>query len=73
MELRKLLFKILSDNKPENDESVKFQPVLTTGEGSVKLEKCVLGYLHSERFWNGYCHIEARFPVLKSLFQITSS
>jgi maltose O-acetyltransferase len=57
---RRTLYRILSDNKPIIDKCVRLQPVITAGEGKINLHKCVLGYYPSEKFWSGYCHIEAR-------------
>jgi acetyltransferase-like isoleucine patch superfamily enzyme len=53
-------FQLLSDNMPKQDGCTRVQPVLTTGNGIIELGKCTFGYFPSERFWNSYCHIEAR-------------
>jgi maltose O-acetyltransferase len=50
----------MSDNTPRVDRATRLQPTLTTGAGSITLQRCTLGYFPSSGYWNGHCYLEAR-------------
>lgn len=58
--LRIWKYKIFSDKNYSIGIAKLNQPVLISGQGSVKLRGCNLGVYPSPYFFNGYIHIEAR-------------
>lgn len=59
---RHAFYRLMSDNRPRDSQAKCLQPALFSGRGSIKLEKCTLGFFPSPSFFSGYCHIEARKP-----------
>lgn len=58
--IRRQYYRTLSDNSPRLDLATHLQPALLTGAGTIRLHRCTLGYFPSARYWDSYCHLEAR-------------
>jgi maltose O-acetyltransferase len=57
---RVAFYRLLSWNRPLNDEARRRQPVLLLGDGEIRLGRCHLGVWPSPYLFSGYAHIEAR-------------
>jgi maltose O-acetyltransferase len=61
VKIRKLHYKLLSNQFPIGKNYKILQPVLFNGRGKIEIGSgVVFGYFHSPQFYNGYHHVEAR-------------
>ncbi len=66
---RIILYRIFSDGSCSVNNATISQPVLITGNGSIALYACSLGYYPSPLFLSAYIHLEARSSTARIIIE----